>query len=376
MTLPAPDILNLLERGELLLLADRFKVMVRDRRKKESIIEELSASDTVHVGKMLVSLPRARLKELCLMRGLDDSGRENSAIVERLLEDESIAAPTEAGSSFPQDELDTAFELPFPESTEMIEIRSTTSRLADSSLPLLLTGEPGTGRRVLAHAIAERRAKMMSTRVRIVPGHLGVPADIRTRGLPFVLFVQHLPILPVTDQLWIADALKGRGLFLSATAEPPCSTSGGIVPALNALLDPGTILLPPLRDRPEDLLRWATFFVERARGSADATPEIDSYAERVIRSFHWPGNLSQLEMCLQRASLISRGTEIRGDELGVALDKDSSSLVPLHQAVEDFRRRYVLSALARFGGNRSKTAQALGVDTRTMFRYLEKWGDA
>ena len=93
MTSTAKDILALLERGELLHLTDRSKVKVRDRRKKVAIIEALSGSQGLGLGKLLTLLPVARLRELCRQRGLDDGGREKLVLVTRLVGGDALTRP-------------------------------------------------------------------------------------------------------------------------------------------------------------------------------------------------------------------------------------------------------------------------------------------
>jgi uncharacterized tellurite resistance protein B-like protein len=88
----ARDILEFLERGELLHLAGQFHILILDRRARTSIIDSLCRTRSVSLGKLLGALPQARLKELCRLRGLDDSGREKDVLVARLLGLEGLSA--------------------------------------------------------------------------------------------------------------------------------------------------------------------------------------------------------------------------------------------------------------------------------------------
>ena len=90
-----------------------------------------------------------------------------------------------------------------------------------------------------------------------------------------------------------------------------------------------------------------------------------------IRRFDWPGNVRQLENRIKKAMVLCEGTLLGPEDLDLAAN-DLAPVVPLAQAKEDFQRRYVLEVLERNGGNRTQTAKDLGVDPRTIFRYLEK----
>lgn len=93
--------------------------------------------------------------------------------------------------------------------------------------------------------------------------------------------------------------------------------------------------------------------------------------ESAITRHGWPGNLSELRNRVERAAALSDDSDVRAKHLGLA-SESTQALAPLADAVEEFRRQYVKSALERFGGNRTQAAWALGVDVRTVFRLLEK----
>src|SRR5438270_13908837 len=83
-----------MKRGELGAAADRFELMVEDRRVKDSLIEALAASRRVRLTVLLDDLPRVRLKEICRALGLDDPGREKATLITRLADEVPAAGPT------------------------------------------------------------------------------------------------------------------------------------------------------------------------------------------------------------------------------------------------------------------------------------------
>ncbi len=92
-----------------------------------------------------------------------------------------------------------------------------------------------------------------------------------------------------------------------------------------------------------------------------------------IRKYDWPGNVRQLENRLKKALVLCDKTLVGPEDLDLN-PENLQTIVALDKAKEDFQRRYILEVLERNNGNRTKTARDLGVDPRTIFRYLEKEG--
>ena len=100
-------------------------------------------------------------------------------------------------------------------------------------------------------------------------------------------------------------------------------------------------------------------------------PGFGPQALSAIRKYSWPGNIRQLENRLKKALVLCDKNLLGADDLDLGIDAQAP-IVPLEKAKEDFQRRYVLEVLERNNGNRTQTARDLGVDPRTVFRYLEK----
>jgi DNA-binding NtrC family response regulator len=94
-----------------------------------------------------------------------------------------------------------------------------------------------------------------------------------------------------------------------------------------------------------------------------------------MQSYDWPGNVRQLENRIKKAIVLADKTLIGPEDLDLGGDS-RRAVIPLTQAREDFTRQYILEVLERNGGNRTRTARELGVDPRTVFRYLERDPDA
>jgi len=115
------------------------------------------------------------------------------------------------------------------------------------------------------------------------------------------------------------------------------------------------------------LSKYAAEYKSKARGF---TPN----ALIAVRKYDWPGNVRQLENRIKKAVVMCEQTMIGPEDLDLRPEV-IRPVVPLAEAKEEFQRHYILEVLERNNGNRTKAAQDLGVDPRTIFRYLEKEGE-
>jgi transcriptional regulator with GAF, ATPase, and Fis domain len=132
-----------------------------------------------------------------------------------------------------------------------------------------------------------------------------------------------------------------------------------------------TIQLPPLRERGEDIVLIANYLLQRFLKQYESSLKgISSSARTALRSYSWPGNVRELENKLRKAVVLCDGEYIGPDDLDIS--EDDIKVLPLADAKEQFQRDYVQRVLTMNKGNRTRAAHDLGVDPRTIFRYLEK----
>lgn len=260
---------------------------------------------------------------------------------------------------------------PFEEHEAVARVRAAAERLARSPLPIYVAGEPGTGRRTLALAIARMRAGDSGTVVQFEAQRS--PTDRPSANETTVVLVDNPECLDRRAQLALSTSIAAGGIVVSWGAAEWLERCE---PELRPHLWAGLIALPPLRERGHDAVTWARFLLRRDVG--DGEPMLSHDCEGAIVRYRWPGNLTELETTLHRAIALHDGsTEVEAEELGLANPKtQDAAILPLEVAIEHFRRDYVRRTLERMGGNRSQTAHVLGVDPRTVFRYLEKERDA
>jgi transcriptional regulator with PAS, ATPase and Fis domain len=130
--------------------------------------------------------------------------------------------------------------------------------------------------------------------------------------------------------------------------------------------------LPPLRDRGEDAVMLAKYFLGRAtRELSSKVKGFTNQALVAIKRYRWPGNIRQLENRIKKAVVLADKPLITPDDLELRAEQ-LDPILPLAQARDEWQKRYINEVLERNGGNRTKTAKDLGVDPRTIFRHLER----
>ena len=130
--------------------------------------------------------------------------------------------------------------------------------------------------------------------------------------------------------------------------------------------------LPPLRDRGDDVLIIAKALLSKY--ADEMSSHIQGFTPQAlasIKKYTWPGNIRQLENRIKKGLVLCDRSLLAPEDLDLGKDAESP-ILPLEKAKEEFQRKYVLEVLERNNGNRTQTARDLGVDPRTIFRYLER----
>jgi DNA-binding NtrC family response regulator len=134
------------------------------------------------------------------------------------------------------------------------------------------------------------------------------------------------------------------------------------------------IVLPPLRERPDDIPLLARHFIRRtSRELQRPEPSLAPEALQALLAHHWPGNVRELEHCLTRAVVLATGGVVRPEHLSLVLPQREQQSFPALEAVE---REHVVRALAAAEGNRTRAAELLGVSKPRLYRLLAKHGIA
>lgn len=139
------------------------------------------------------------------------------------------------------------------------------------------------------------------------------------------------------------------------------------------------IYMPPLRERKDDIMLLADYFLERIAAennkniSRISTPAID-----MLTRYHWPGNIRELENCIERAVLLCNDDVIRSEHLPPSLQmvKKTEPVAQrsLTEIIENKERELIVDALKKFDGSQRKTAKGLGISERILGYKIKKYG--
>ncbi|MFP4382904.1 MAG: sigma-54-dependent transcriptional regulator [Spirochaetia bacterium] len=138
------------------------------------------------------------------------------------------------------------------------------------------------------------------------------------------------------------------------------------------------IHIPPLRERKEDIpLLLAAFIKEFARENGKPVEGIDTKARAMLYAYPWPGNIRELRNCIESAVVMSKDNIITPDDLPPSVKSDSGEndiRVPLGASLSEAEREIIQHTLSANKGNKSKTAEILGIGRKTLHRKLNEYG--
>ncbi len=138
------------------------------------------------------------------------------------------------------------------------------------------------------------------------------------------------------------------------------------------------IFIPPLRDRKDDIMLMADFFLERyAKENHKLINRISTPAIEMLTAYHWPGNVRELENCIERAVLLCDGDVIRSDHLPPSLQMVQKNIpidgLSLTDRVENLEKEIIIDALKKTGGRQRLAARELGVTERILGYKIQKY---
>ena len=138
-----------------------------------------------------------------------------------------------------------------------------------------------------------------------------------------------------------------------------------------------TLRMPTLKERGEDILLFANFFLDQANKELDKQLiGFDAKASQALLDYHWPGNLRQMKNIVKRATLLAQGSLITPMELGTEILETPISYHSSNIALKDeeTEKQHILEALRQTGNNKSRAAQLLNIDRKTLYNKLKLYG--
>ena len=132
-----------------------------------------------------------------------------------------------------------------------------------------------------------------------------------------------------------------------------------------------TLRMPQLKDRREDILLFANFFLDQANREMDKQlTGFDDKASRALLEYPWPGNLRQMKNMVRRATLLAQGKFITINELN-ELKEPAPAIIGIPLRNEEAEKHQIIEALRQTGNNKSRAAQLLGIDRKTLYNKLK-----
>ena len=160
--------------------------------------------------------------------------------------------------------------------------------------------------------------------------------------------------------------------LISATNESleEAISKGGFREDLFHRINEFTLSIPLLKDRKEDILLFANLFLDQANNELDKQlVGFDTAASKMLLTYHWPGNLRQMRNIIRRATLLATGKFITSDEFTALQENASSPNMNLYN--EDTEKQQIIEVLQQTGNNKSRAAQLLGIDRKTLYNKLK-----
>jgi transcriptional regulator with GAF, ATPase, and Fis domain len=294
-------------------------------------------------------------------------------------------------------------------SPRMQEVFRKVQKVAATDISVLITGETGTGKELIARELHGRSPRAKHPFITINCG--AIPENLleselfgHVRGAftgavgnkvgrfqsadHGTLFLDEIGEMPLSLQVKILRALQEKVVvrvgdttsetidirILAATNRDLDAEikAGRFREDLYYRLNVVHLHLPPLRDRGDDIAVLARYMVGRyAPEYGSAVRGLTPNAIAAIKRHRWPGNIRELENRIKKAVVLADKALLGPEDLDLSPD-DLPAILPLADAKEKFQREYINEILAVNAGNRTKTARDLGVDPRTIFRHLEK----
>jgi len=310
---------------------------------------------------------------------------------------------------------DAALRLPkiIAESPAMKGVLKIVERIGPADANVLITGENGTGKEVIAHALHATSARSVKPLVSVNAGALaegvfeselfghvrGAFTDAKTDRVGRfeladggTLFLDEIANVPLNLQPKLLRVLE-TGEFERVGSSKTRKVDVRVLSATNSDLDAEVaqgrfrkdllfrlntveIHLPPLRERPEDIPPLAEHFLRQhneryLRSIMGFTPQ----AFEALRQHAWPGNVRELDHVVERALLMSSSSVVTAFDLALQSTPDARVSARLEEmSLEEAERLLITKALARFEGNANRAAEALGLSRSALYRRLQKYG--
>ncbi len=328
----------------------------------------------------------------------------------KLRKSEQETASLRRSNNSLKQELNTADSRLIGQSRAMKQVMEMVEKVAVTDANVFITGENGTGKELIAreiHRLSNRKHELMvSVDMGAVSetlfeselfGHAkGSFTDAREDRIgkfeladKGTLFLDEIGNLPLSLQAKVLSALQNRTITRLGS-NIPVPVDIRLISATNrnlkAMVAEGlfrqdllyrintiTIELPPLRERGNDILLLAEFFLAKyARKYEKQGLEISRSARRKLLQYPWPGNVRELQHAVERAVILSERKILDADSFSITDRGDYTNKLPF-QTIEDMERDMIRACVKKENGNMSAVAKKLGITRQTLYNKLKKY---
>ena len=297
------------------------------------------------------------------------------------------------------------------ESPAMKPVLELIERVAPSDANVLITGENGTGKNLIAQLLHTKSRRSDKSFVSVNLGGLsegvfeselfghvkGAFTDAKADRVGRfeladggTLFLDEIGTVPMSKQSRLLRVLEtgelervGSSRTIKVDTRVISATNANLTDEVAAgrfrqdllfRLNAIQVHLPPLRERPEDIPLLAAEFLQcHARQYGKQLTQFEPAAIQVFQQHAWPGNVRELDHAILRAVLMAEGSVVRASDLGLGAAKEAAPRIE-EMSLEEVEAFLMKKALARHGGNALKAAEALGLSRSAFYRRMEKYG--
>ncbi len=267
------------------------------------------------------------------------------------------------------------------ESAPMVALRERIAKLGPNEAPVLITGEPGTGKEVVAralHAASTRSSGMLFVMNCESAAQVSLlDATMANYARSGTVLLDEVGELSLEMQARLLTAITERssapnlpvGVRIIATTRHDLAAlvaQGKFREDLYFRLQVLQLAVPPLRTRGTDILVLAHHFTPRS-----LSPE----AEAQLSVYPWPGNVRELQAALAHASALATGDQIAVSDLPERV-REAQPVEEKLLSLADLERQHVRLVLARCKNNKAAAARVLGIERKTLYRMLDRWSAA
>ncbi|MBL7995405.1 sigma-54-dependent Fis family transcriptional regulator [bacterium] len=300
-------------------------------------------------------------------------------------------------------------------SEKLVQILELSAKVAPTDVPILILGESGTGKELIARAIhfnSDRfDRKFIAINCAAIPSDLleselfgfdpgAFTGAVKSKLGKFelahqgTLFLDEIAELSVNLQAKILRVVQTKELERLGSTETrriDIRIISATNKKLDALIKEGKfredlyyrlkvveIVVPPLRDRKEDIQLLINYFIQKY--SQNKITSISDEAVDILEHYQWDGNIRELENVIQRAAILSSTSTIQSNDLPLEIIAKVDSgykiknKISLEEAEKDFRKWFIVRTLRKVNNNKTKAAELLGINRTHFFRMLNQLG--